>query len=328
MISKADIAPLITGEAITLAMAASKESRKPIAEGFLYEQTINMMCADPGVGKSTISTQVAVELAAGLPVFGVFKVVRPMKIVYAQTERPLIEWMERVELLSAVYPIVKENLFVTDEFQKLDMLNPSHVTIVIDCLKRDCPDADVIFLDPIYAMISGGLSQDIPASAFTHAMSAIQKATGATLWYNHHTVRAQLNRDGIEVQRHDPSYGSRWLTAHVTGQYQLVTTKEGTTLHVKKDNYGILPSTVILHYDHEIGLCSIPESELPAVERVRNFIKAQGMMKKPFFFNDICDGTKLCTRTVRKIVMHSSISEMVKVVSTNRNKHLYQMRGS
>lgn len=323
-----NIIPALTGQALEEAIKATKNKRLPIADGFIYEQTITMMAADPGCGKSTIATQMAIELAAGLPVFGVFEVPRPMNVLYAQTERSIMEFLERIDIISKVYPICKDNLFVTDEYQKLNMLDPEHALLLIECVKRDCPKVDVIFFDPIYSMVSGGLSQDVPASAFTHAMSAVQKATNCTLYYNHHTIKPQHNNRGEEIQRADPFYGSNWLKAHVTGSFHMQATKEGVTLIKKKDNYNLMPHTIALHYNAETGLSMIPNTELPAIEKIKNFIRAKGLMKKEFCFNDICEETGLCNRTVRSALLHSSISAMLEVVSSIRNKNLYKMRGS
>jgi len=325
-LSKSDIGQVLTGDRLMEAIQSAKEKRAPIAEGFLYEQTINMMVAEPGIGKSTISTQVAIELAAGLPIFGLFKMPKAVKILYCQTERSIVEFLERVEVVSKRYPIVKENLYITDEYQRLNLLNPSHVVLLIECIKRDCPDVKVIFFDPIYAMVSGGLSADEPASAFTRAMSNIQKITGATLYYNHHTVKAQHDAKGYEIKKKDPFYGSQWLKAHVTGYFHMTKSAEGVLMTCKKDNYRLLPGIISLTYDSETELCSVPSEEIPAIERVRNFLKIQEIANKEFYFNDIVRETQLCTRTIRKLLVHSSISDKLEVLSSIKNKNLYKIR--
>ncbi len=281
-----------------------------------------MFSADPGVGKSTISTQVAVELAAGLPVFGVYEVPRPMKVLYIQSERSIIEILERLESLEKRLPIMNKNLFVTSQYQGLNLLIPDHQDLFIKCVKRDCPQADIIFIDPIYCMVSGGLKDDIPASAFTKAMSNLQSATSATLWYNHHTVKAQYN-NGEKYEKDDPFYGSQWLKAHVTGSYHLKKHGKGTQLALKKDNYRILPDSIELQYDEETGLSTVEFEDMPAIDKVRAFINSRKIDQKEFTFNDMRDATKVSTRRLRQLVVHSSISPSLNVVSSNKNKHLY-----
>ncbi len=320
-----DIPPALNGKTLLEAFKRAHERRKVIADGFLYGQTINMMSADPGTGKSTVSVQMAVELAAGLPVFGVFHVPRPMKILYFQAERSIIETLERIQTIGRVLPVLSENLFITDEYQKLNLLDPKQADLFIECIVRECRDLDIIFIDPIYACVQGGLKDDIPASAFTKAMSKLQKETGATLWYNHHTVKTQNDNRGNVIQRDDPYYGSQWIKAHVTGSYHLRECNGGVELVLKKDNYRLLPEKIILEYDPETGLCSVPLQELPAIERVKNFIRARERDEKTFYFKDLESTTKVCTRRLREIVMHSSIKDRFEVVSAIKNKKLYRI---
>lgn len=318
-----DIASCITGNELAMAMKTTHKKRKFLAEGFLYEKTINMIAADPGVGKSTISVQVAVELAAGLPVFGVYAVPRPMKVLYIQTERSILELMERLDSLQKRFPIVTENIFITDEYQGFNLLNTEHQKLFVECVMRDCPDADIIFIDPIYCMVAGGLKDDIPASAFTKAMSVLQKSTNAVLWYNHHTVKAQYNIKGDAIEKADPFYGSQWIKAHVTGSFHMKKHAKGVKLILKKDNYNILPELIELEYDEETGICSVEFEDMPAMDKVKAFINSRRIDKKEFSFNDMQKATKVGTRRLRELVVHSSISPLLNVVSSNKNKHLY-----
>lgn len=308
------------------AIAKAKDKRKALAEGFIYEKTLVMLAADPGTGKSTITTQIAVELAAGLPIFGVFECPRPCKVLYIQTERSIIELLERLEIIGKVLPIAKDNLFVTDAYQSFNLLYPDHVEPFVNCVLRDCPNADIIFIDPIYCMVGGGLKEDVPASMFTKVMSILQEKTGAVLWYNHHTVKPSYTNKGDMIEKADPFYGSQWLKAHVTGSFYLKECKGGVQLDRKKDNYNILPKEIILEYDAETELCSIPMSELPAIEKVKAFLKMRKVDKKEFSFNDIKAYTKLCNRSIRSNLLHSSISDQIIVVSTKKNKMLYKIK--
>lgn len=324
-LSRSDIAPGLTGTALTEALSKAHDGWIPIAEGLIYEKQLLMLFSDPGIGKSTIFTQIAVELAAGLPLFGVFPVVRPIPVLYVQAERSIFEFLRRIEILSKVYPIIAENIMVTDEFQKLNMLNNDHVTIMIETIKRDFPQAKVSIFDPIYCMVSGGLKNDEPASAFTHAMSLVQKAIGCTNLYGHHTVKEQYEK-GVAVDKEDKSYGSRFLKAHITGSFEVSHSKEGkgAILTRKKDNYGLLPSSIKLDYCHETGLCTIPTDELPAAEKIRFYGLAMEMADKEFDMQDIMKATGLSREWITKVVLHSQISSNLILVSNRNNKHLYK----
>jgi len=313
----------LTGDKLMRTIKESKTSRKVIAEGLLYEKTSLMIAADPGTGKSTVAAQVAVELAAGLPIFGYFHVPQPTKILYIQTERSILELLERIDIISKLIPIVSSNITVTDEYQRLNLLNPTHANIFLNAVKRDYNGARVVFIDPIYSTVSGGLKSDEPASAFTKVMSNLQKELDCSLWYNHHTTKPVYKKDGSQLEKDDPFYGSQWLKAHVTGSYYMKQSDKGVTLTLKKDNYRLLTSLITLEYDPETELCSLLDDKLPAIEKVKNFIKIKELDKKEFTFKDMQGYTKLCTRTLRKLLMHSSISSKIIVISSCNNKNLY-----
>jgi RecA-family ATPase len=320
-----DILPPLTGDKLMEALKKSDGKRDFIADGFLYEQTILMMAAEPGLGKSTISIQAAIELAAGLPLFGVFEVPRPMKVLYIQTERPVLESLERIEIISKTLPVVKENLHITDTYQIFNVLDPKHAEVFINCVKRDCPDVDVIFCDPIYAMVSGGLKDDVPASAFTKTMSALQRETGATLWYNHHTKRETYSSSGDRIKVSDPFYGSQWIKANVTSSYHMTKGINGVRLIKKKDNYNLLSNQLDFDYDPETSLSTLPVDALPAIEKLKNYLRIKEIDQKTFSFKDMEEATKISTRRVRELILHSPIKEKLNVVSSKRNKNLYQV---
>lgn len=323
-ISITNIAPALTGDALIEKMHHARDARITLVEGLLYEKTTILISADPGTGKSTISSQIMIEAAAGVPVFGVLNVPRPLKFLYVQTERDILELLERMEILSKVYPIAKDNIIITDEYQRFNMLNPDHVYLIVKCIKRDCPDGvDVIIFDPIYSMVSGGLSKDEPAAAFTHAMSIIHKEIGAAHWYNHHTVKPEYYQ-GKRTEREDPFYGSQWLKAHCSGAYYMRKTKKGVQMVCKKDNYATLTASLELEYNPETSLSALDVDGLSAIDRVKNFIGLMKLEGKEFCFEDMLKFTKLGTRHARSIIVHSSIKDRLIVVSSIRNKHLYK----
>ena len=195
----------------------------------------------------------------------------------------------------------------------------------IECVKRDCPNVDAIFIDPIYCLVAGGLKEDVPASAFTKTMSVLQQETGAMLYYNHHTTKTQYNNKGDPIEKDDPFYGSQWLKAHVTGSFYLKERIGGVELICKKDNYGILPEKILLDYNKENYICNVPLVDMPALERVSLFIRNRQLDKKEFTFKDMEKFTELGTRRLRELLVHSSISDRIYVVSSIRNKNLYRV---
>ena len=319
-----DVRPPITGSMLLKALNRTLERRAALAEGFIYEHTITMIAADPGLGKSTISTQLAVELSSGLPVFGLFHVAKPVKVLYIQAERSCIEVLERLDIINKVIPIIHDNLYLTDEYQRFNLLNYDHVDYFIRCVRRDCPDVGLIIVDPIYATVSGGLSNDLPASAFTKAMSRLQVETGAALLYNHHTVKPQHSRDGAIIEKEDPFYGSQWLKAHVTGSYYMKGHENGVKLLCKKDNYNLLTKSIHLEYNPETELSSIPVKEIATLERLKVYLRKQEIDKKTFTFEDMKTHLGCAVRNLRAQLKHPEIMSRLVVVSSIRNKNLYK----
>lgn len=322
-----DIPLALTGDALIEQIHSAKDQRKPLVEGFIYDKTIMMISAPPGLGKSTISTQIAIELAAGIPVLGSFPVIKPMKVLYCQNERPKLEFLERAEVISKTYPIAKDNLVITDSYKLLNLLKEEHMAAFIQCVMRDCPGVEVIFLDPIYPMVSGGLSKDEPASAFVKAMSLLQHYTGASLYLNHHTTKPTHDTDGRQIEKDDPYYGSSWLKACVTGSYAMKETKDGVSLHLKKDNYSCLHKVIHLEYDGSTELSHIPNDQLPISDKLKSFLKLKEVDRKEFSFNDIRDAVECDIRTLRRQLARKEVFDMLEVTSTKKNKSVYRVKG-
>lgn len=324
-----DIPIPLTGETLMTSITQTKDQRKPIAEGLLYEKTILMVASDPGVGKSTVSTQVAVELANGLPIFGYFKVEEPTKVLIIQTERSILETLERLEVINKTIPINTDNLIVTDEYQRLDLLKDNDMELFMQCIHRDYQQAKVIIIDPIYTAVGGGLKEDLPATKFCKTMNIIQKEFNCALWYNHHTVKAQYSsQSGVRIEKDDPFYGSQWLKAHVTGSFYMRRNDNGITLTKKKDNYDILIDSIRLEYDPETELCHVSEGNLPSIDKLQNYLKIKRLDKfKTFTFKEMQEGTGLCTRTLRKLLLHTLFKDALITTSGKNNKKLYHFKG-
>jgi RecA-family ATPase len=321
-----DIPLALTGDPLLEAINSSRDQRKAIVDGFIYDKTILMVAAPAGLGKSTISTQMAIEMAAGLPVFGGFHTAKPVKVLYCQTERPVLEFLERAEVVSRTHPIVKENLVVTDSYKVLNMLKEEHVATIIKCILRDCPNPEVIFFDPIYPMVSGGLSKDEPASAFCKAMSLIQKYTGASLILNHHTVKPTQDRDGFVIEKDDAFYGSVWLKALVTGSYNMKKSENGITLHKKKDSYNCLHKTIKLEYDPSNELCHLLTEGMEPQDKYKNFISEKKVGKDEFTFNDIIKETGFSSRYLRSLVSHKEFTDFFNIRKCGKNKSIYSAK--
>ena len=318
-----DIPPALSGQNLLDELSKAKEKRPALVEGLFYQTTLNMLYADAGCGKSTICVQLAMEMSAGVPVFGAFHVPKKLKVLYLQMERPLAEALERIDAMRKVLPLNEDNLTITDKYQAFNLADQNHANVFIECVLRDAPNADVIIIDPIYCTVVGGFKEEVPVAGFNKTMSRLQVATNATLIYSHHTTKTAYHA-GEKVDKEDPFYGSNWVKAHVTGMYYIKNSPKGTFWKNTKDNYGGMVNEISLLFDGETGISHVEFEDMPAIEKVRLYLRSRFEDGETFTFNDIQAATKVCTRRLRELLVHSSIKGCLEVVNTNKNKHLYK----
>lgn len=308
------------------------ESRKPIIEGFLYEHSALMVSSDPGLGKSTVLVSAFAQMSAGLPAWNALFVPRPMRCYYIPFERGLQEASERLKHIKDAIPINYDNFFINENFIGFNVTESKHADFIIKTIAQDCPNPDVIALDPIYASVSGGLSTDEKASQFCRFSARLQHYFKCSVWLNHHTVKTQMFK-GEETQRSDPFYGSQWLKAHVTASYHL---KEGSDggiiLENKKDSHGNLIKKINLGYNPEnytnfaIGI----DSSATQKERSLSFFRTCYATKKQFTFKQFKEAIMGCTEGVsdshpRELLRTPLLSEAFIKHKTSGGSTLYEI---
>lgn len=240
----------LSGSNLRDAIHAAPIERKPLIEGLLYENSVLMTSADPGLGKSTTMINAIAEMSCGLPVFGALHCSRPISCYYIPWERGAQEAMERLRYMEDNIPINYDNITINDKFIGMDVTDEKHSKEIIATIKADRPNGiDVILLDPIYASVRGGLSGDEKASMFTRFSSTLLHDLKCANWFNHHNVKQSYSQSGDPIIKDDPFYGSIWLKAHVTGAYYMRKSDSGTTWVNKKDSHGNLISELQLEFD-------------------------------------------------------------------------------
>lgn len=293
--------------------------RPAIAEGLIYCKSCLMIAADPGAGKSTLSLQTAMELTAGLPVFGALAVPRPMRVYYIQKERGPEEIFERMAAIQQTVPWNPENFWLDSELQRLNFANEAHANLVISRIARYKPD--IIYIDPIYPGTKG-LSKDEVASAYCDFLIGLEKETQASIWLNHHTSR-DVYHQGAKVERDDPFYGSQWLKAHVTGSYYVTTTERGTNWKVKKSNHKNLLKEFDLSFDHETYCSTLEGHSMTATNRFMLFLEAKRRENKVFTFSEAIAYLGCTVSRGRQIFCTPPFSDMLTRSKSNGKATLY-----
>ena len=104
---------------------------EPIAEGFLYRGTSNMLVGNPGEGKSTIALDIALSLSCRHPIFNSFPVLNEQKVYFLALEGSYYELIERIRMMRTKIPFNANN-FCVDSTEILDAQSPRQVDLLIE----------------------------------------------------------------------------------------------------------------------------------------------------------------------------------------------------
>jgi len=316
----------ITGTLFKALLDSEEEDRQPLITGLLYQNSILMVAADPGAGKSTLTAVAMAQASSGSPVFGFLEVPKPLKFYYIPSERGLHEIAERFRVLRDHLPICYDNIVLDDEMIGMDVTKESDAEAIIARIKAQPFLPDVIILDPIYGFVKGGLSKDEKASEFCRFSTYLQKEIGCAIWMNHHTVKTSYATDGKAIDKADPFYGSQWLKAHVTASFYMTKTERGCQLENKKDSHNNLHKAIDLIYDQESHLlvATNVESEDSVKTKILNFILRQKAANQPFTFAVLSGVLKgVSTSYLRRLLCTPQFSSMFIKVKSNGGKTLY-----
>lgn len=285
--------PAITGETLKQRLLDQEEQAKPLVDGLLYENSIILISADPGLGKSTLIANMIAQMSSGLPVFGGLIVPRPLKCYYIPFERGEHEVLERLKHMEKVIPFTHSNLFIfsNKNCPTPNLLDSRDQDFIMASIEQDCKKPDVVIYDPIYACVNGGLSDETRVSIFTRFNTRLMKYFGCATWLNHHTVKTSYDRDGNAIEKEDPFYGSQFLKAHCTGAYYVKANQrsEGTIFIKKKDSHSNLIDKIPLRYEHETYTSVLDGVSLDASakDKVLAAIRTFKGLNKPFTFSDL-----------------------------------------
>lgn len=291
-----DLRSSYSGEDLKLRINTAKESRPPLIEGLVHERSVIMTSSDPGCGKSTITAVIIAQSSIGLPVFGQLFVPRPLIHYYIPFERGSQEIEERFKHIQSSIPIKYSNIHVNEKFMGMNVINDKHADEICSNIHRDIKKhnqkIDILWLDPIYSSVAGGLSGDEKASLFTRFSTRLQVEFNCAIYMNHHTVKASYSsQDGMVIDKEDPFYGSQWLKAHATGAYYMKRSQsdQGPVLINKKDSHSCLLPKINLIYEPEnytVFMQGIDKT-IPAKDRLLMAYRIFYKNGKPVTFREI-----------------------------------------
>ena len=288
-----------------------------------------MVYADPGVGKSVISLCMALQASAGIPVFGFFMPVRPLKIYYALTERGIEEPLERLQLMSKALKINYDNIFFDEGTIGINVLDLSEERELIRRIETYCSKPDIIIFDPIYSMVRGGLSDPKDATLFAQFSARVQNHFKCVNWFNHHTVKNTSDFvEGRYIPKYDPFMGSQLLKAHITGMYHLTQLDNRPRFSCKKDSHGLLLKQFSLDFDIENYMLSmkVSSSDITSKDKANIFLNNCKKSNKSFTFEEFYAAIQPSSlRYTQKIIGVTIEEGVIFNVSSKFSKALYKI---
>lgn len=320
-----------TGKELSNIINSPLPIRNPLIEQLFYEHSVLMIYSDPGIGKSIITLCAMLQAASGHDVFGHFQSRENLKIYYCLGERDICEPAERIQLMQrSIKNINYDNIFIDDNTVGIDVLKERDEKELFDRIERNCPNPDIVVLDPIYCMVGGALDSSEKATRFATFSSRLQKRFHCANWLTNHTVKSTYEIiGGRKEKKYDPFFGSQFLKAHITLMYHVTRRDKSTVIFQRtKDNHEVGLPLFALNFDLETYTLSYnhPASEPTAKDKAYMFIEACKKSNKRFTFQQFCEAISPATPRYSEKLLGVAVSEgLIFNVNTKFEKALYEI---
>lgn len=324
----------INGAQLKYEMENSSDEKEPFIEGFLYRNSVLMVYADSGLGKSVVVLNAMAQLCSGNPVFGQLAVdqnkERPLPHVYwILAERSKHEPLSRLKQMStSIHNFAHRNFTIDTKIQGYNLLDPNDQKRALERIHsiHTIHPIDIVVFDPIYALVAGGLSEDKPATMFTRFSTLVQSTLGCTNILIHHTNRGGRDQKGARTK--GDMYGSRWIDAHIDGAFHLQNNGNDASLTMTKDNHGVLLKKIQLYYDASTMLSWMPENgtSRTKLDELKDWLKVKKAHNESFTFDQMKDGIVVSTSKLRQILSRHQESLIEECSKGLKNKKIYRVK--
>lgn len=280
----------------------------------LYFGETTFMVADPGVGKSTLATQIALSVTSGEPVFGVFAVTRPVFVYYIAFET---RWERHIRTVRAMSRELHPNLDLMcfdPSLAGLDLCQTSENDSIhlISKITGICKTPGLVILDPAYLTVAKDLKDGESARALATFCNRLANNTGTSILVPHHSHRERMTVTGKLIIEDDPIYGSRWLQAHMAVGWNIKANEDGSGTHWKrtKDRFKLSRREFTLTYDDTTQLSSAGGSNQRTVlAKLTAFVRTQEPGNR-FTYSQLANQVS-CNETYIKEVMREPVFEVL-----------------
>jgi len=172
-----------------------------------------MLVGPTGIGKSVMTTALAVRMAVGADWFGI-NVPKPLRVMLIQAENDRLDTREMIEgAIEGLHfdleqrakydPIIEKNLVIIHEDSSG---GEDFIRLLRKEIERHQPD--VVIVDPLLAYIGGDSCSQSVASAFCRrGLNPLLHRTGVACIIVHHTPKASKDSKFVYRNVTDHSYG-------------------------------------------------------------------------------------------------------------------------
>jgi len=323
---------VLIGDDLENAIKHWKDEESALIEGFLNTDSILMVYADDGVGKSIIVLQAALQASAGVPVFGGLEVPSPLNIIYIVAERGIREPVRRLKTMIENTGFNKHRLMLDSSLIGINLQNEAELERAYEHILEvsryfdDKGGTQLVVIDPVYALCAGELTTDTGAGMVTNFTRKIQSALSCAVIIVHHTNRG--GRDLSGRRKKGDMYGSRFLSAHTTGHFQIEKNADGSgvTLVRGKNSHENMLEKIVLRYDKETCLSYMEKPELSKSDLIAAYFRSCKAAEKKFTFNELESALRgVSTQYLRRVISRHLKNSELKVYKSNGKASLYEV---
>lgn len=151
----------------------------------LAARDILLMIGKEKVGKSILMLQLAFAIISGEKFLGRYDVLKPLNVLFLQTEGKRDETVDRIESMAKAIPFVKTKFaFIYRKNFFLD--HPENLEALDAAIAKLPFKPDVLFIDSLYQAMSGDLNENLDARRFIHAVDTVLDKYDMTCVILHH----------------------------------------------------------------------------------------------------------------------------------------------
>lgn len=323
--------PPLTGTELDSAITNANSERPFLVDGLIYENASLLVSGDPGTGKSVVGLCIAAQASVGEPVFGQLPCIRPLNCYCAFSERINQEALERLKLMLNCIKIDSRRLILDDGYVGIaDVTKSTMATELIErIVAAKYPDgkADLVIMDSLYGFVPSENWKGAGITDYIRFTTRLQSMTGASLLTLHHTAKqGHSQQTGSPIEKDDPTYGSQFLKAGMTGTYWLKKHGDGVQLLRKKDTFQGLVPEMNLAYSPETCTVALTNTTVrEATERAVFWLKnsAKERPNVNFTIEDFCRAIGVSHVHGRRLLKEAEVKCRLSQRSERHGKRFY-----